>query len=325
MRWSLKIVMENPNHLNEPNEAIPEVNLVVPEPNQVADIHDPNEMVDIPDDIDLVDYDDEDPEEDPKEEPEPNNRHGNQFAQHPNPQQPGNMNGWLEEDDVNENVNNEDIKDEDVEIEVDDDAELIFPYEVEGDQTPPPRDESSDFEPPNAELIGCKRRNDCTAMSSAEAEYVALSASCAQVMWMRTQLQDYGFKYNKIPLYCDSQSAIEYHATLCSHLSYLTIPYSNGYQLADMFTKSLPEKVSVISSDELVHKLLTRVLRIILVIVPENIEWILVLLSPMKMEILLEPTSNKLLVVKVILGSDKLTMEELMGLLLAYPCDKLEL
>nr|GFB71705.1 Gag-Pol polyprotein [Tanacetum cinerariifolium] len=41
-----------------------------------------------------------------------------------------------------------------------------------------------------------------------EAEYVALSVSCAQVMWMRTQLQDYGFNYNKIPLYYDSQSAI---------------------------------------------------------------------------------------------------------------------
>ncbi|GJS52420.1 hypothetical protein Tco_0625782 [Tanacetum coccineum] len=42
----------------------------------------------------------------------------------------------------------------------------------------------------------------------AEAEYVVLSASCAQVMWMRTQLKDYGFNYNKIPLYCNSQSAI---------------------------------------------------------------------------------------------------------------------
>ncbi|GKD93020.1 hypothetical protein Tco_1372857, partial [Tanacetum coccineum] len=31
------------------------------------------------------------------------------------------------------------------------------------------------------------KKQDCTAMSSAEAEYVALSASCAQVMWMRTQ------------------------------------------------------------------------------------------------------------------------------------------
>nr|GEW26970.1 reverse transcriptase domain-containing protein [Tanacetum cinerariifolium] len=53
-----------------------------------------------------------------------------------------------------------------------------------------------------------------------EAEYVALSARCAQVMWMRTQLQDYGFNYNKIPLYCDSKTE---------------------YQLADMFTKALPE------------------------------------------------------------------------------------
>ncbi|GKG67974.1 hypothetical protein Tco_0747223, partial [Tanacetum coccineum] len=48
-------------------------------------------------------------------------------------------NGWLEEDDdMNENVNDEDIEDEDiededVEMEVDDEAELIFPYEVEGD------------------------------------------------------------------------------------------------------------------------------------------------------------------------------------------------
>nr|GEW14676.1 retrovirus-related Pol polyprotein from transposon TNT 1-94 [Tanacetum cinerariifolium] len=52
------------------------------------------------------------------------------------------------------------------------------------------------------------KKQDCTAMSSAEAEYVALSASCAQVMWMKTQLKDYGLNYNKISLYCDSQSAI---------------------------------------------------------------------------------------------------------------------
>ncbi|GJV44253.1 retrovirus-related pol polyprotein from transposon TNT 1-94 [Tanacetum coccineum] len=52
------------------------------------------------------------------------------------------------------------------------------------------------------------KKQDCTTMSSTEAEYVAFSASCAQVMWMRTQLQDYGFNYNKISLYCDSQSAI---------------------------------------------------------------------------------------------------------------------
>ncbi|GKF24822.1 hypothetical protein Tco_0080716, partial [Tanacetum coccineum] len=97
-------------------------------------------------------------------------------------------------------------------------------------------------------------------MSSAEAEYVVLSASCAQVMWMRTQLKDYGFNYNKIPLYCDSQSAItiscnpvQHSRTKHIHTQYHFIKeqVENGiieiyffrteYQLADMFTKALPE------------------------------------------------------------------------------------
>ncbi|GJT85640.1 retrovirus-related pol polyprotein from transposon TNT 1-94 [Tanacetum coccineum] len=38
------------------------------------------------------------------------------------------------------------------------------------------------------------KKQDCTSMSSAEAEYVSLSACCAQVLWMRTQLTDYGFR-----------------------------------------------------------------------------------------------------------------------------------
>ncbi|GKB53510.1 copia protein [Tanacetum coccineum] len=42
------------------------------------------------------------------------------------------------------------------------------------------------------------KKQDCTAMSTAEAEYVSLSACCAQVIWMHTQLLDYGYKYNRI-------------------------------------------------------------------------------------------------------------------------------
>nr|GEU62393.1 uncharacterized mitochondrial protein AtMg00810-like [Tanacetum cinerariifolium] len=61
------------------------------------------------------------------------------------------------------------------------------------------------------------KKQDCTTISSAEAEYVALSASCAQVMWMRIQLKDYGLNYNKIPLYCDSQSAIEISCNPMQH------------------------------------------------------------------------------------------------------------
>ncbi|GJY84549.1 retrovirus-related pol polyprotein from transposon TNT 1-94 [Tanacetum coccineum] len=51
------------------------------------------------------------------------------------------------------------------------------------------------------------KKQDCTALSTAEAEYVSLSVCCAQVLWMRTQLTDYGFHFNKIPIYCDSKSA----------------------------------------------------------------------------------------------------------------------
>nr|GEV09519.1 retrovirus-related Pol polyprotein from transposon TNT 1-94 [Tanacetum cinerariifolium] len=47
---------------------------------------------------------------------------------------------------------------------------------------------------------------DYTSMSSAEAEYVSLSACCAQVLWMRTQLT--GFHFDKIPMYCDTKAAI---------------------------------------------------------------------------------------------------------------------
>nr|GEV15536.1 uncharacterized mitochondrial protein AtMg00810-like [Tanacetum cinerariifolium] len=52
------------------------------------------------------------------------------------------------------------------------------------------------------------KKHDCTLMSSAEAEYVPLSASCAQVLWLRTQLIDYGFHSDKIPMYYDSKAAI---------------------------------------------------------------------------------------------------------------------
>nr|GEZ87715.1 uncharacterized mitochondrial protein AtMg00810-like [Tanacetum cinerariifolium] len=52
------------------------------------------------------------------------------------------------------------------------------------------------------------KKQDYTSMSFAEAEYVSLSACCAQVLWMRTQLTDYGFHFDKIPMYCDSKASL---------------------------------------------------------------------------------------------------------------------
>ncbi|GJT81209.1 retrovirus-related pol polyprotein from transposon TNT 1-94 [Tanacetum coccineum] len=52
------------------------------------------------------------------------------------------------------------------------------------------------------------KRQKSAAISSTEAKYIALSGCCAQVLWMRSQLTDYGFGFNKIPMYYDNKSAI---------------------------------------------------------------------------------------------------------------------
>ncbi|GKC88634.1 retrovirus-related pol polyprotein from transposon TNT 1-94 [Tanacetum coccineum] len=58
-------------------------------------------------------------------------------------------------------------------------------------------------------LVRCSsKKQTSTFISSTEAEYIAMSGCCAQILWMRSQLSDYGFAYNRVPLYCDNKSAI---------------------------------------------------------------------------------------------------------------------
>ena len=62
------------------------------------------------------------------------------------------------------------------------------------------------------------KKQQCVSTSTAEAEYVAAASCCSQVLWMQTQLSNYGFKYKKIPIYCDSKSAIAISANPLQHL-----------------------------------------------------------------------------------------------------------
>nr|GEV38798.1 hypothetical protein [Tanacetum cinerariifolium] len=87
------------------------------------------------------------------------------------------------------------------------------------------------------------KKQKSTAISTTEVEYIALSGCCAQILWMRSQLTEYGFAFNKIPLYCDNRSAI---ALCCNNqvengvveLYFVT----TDYQLADIFTKAIPRE-----------------------------------------------------------------------------------
>ncbi|GKC90033.1 hypothetical protein Tco_1150682 [Tanacetum coccineum] len=61
------------------------------------------------------------------------------------------------------------------------------------------------------------KKQKSTAITSTEAEYIALSGYYAQILWMRSQLTDYGFQFNKIPLYCDNKSVI---ALCCNNIQH---------------------------------------------------------------------------------------------------------
>ncbi|GJR02615.1 hypothetical protein Tco_0525599 [Tanacetum coccineum] len=119
----------------------------------------------------------------------------------------------------------------------------------------------------SAQLLGDRliswssKKQKSTAISSIKAKYIALSGCCAQILWMRSQLSDYGLRFNKIPMYYDNKSAI---ALCCNNVQHsrskhINIRYhfikeqveqrvvelyfvSIDYQLAEIFTKALPRE-----------------------------------------------------------------------------------
>ncbi|GJR62922.1 hypothetical protein Tco_1505084 [Tanacetum coccineum] len=86
---------------------------------------------------------------------------------------------------------------------------------------------------------------------------LCMSGCCAQILWMRSQLIEYGFAFNKIPLYCDNRSAIALfcnnvqhswskhidirHHFICEKVEKGVVELyfvTMDYQLADIFTKA---------------------------------------------------------------------------------------
>jgi hypothetical protein len=98
------------------------------------------------------------------------------------------------------------------------------------------------------------------SLSTTKAEYVAAASCCAQLLWMRQTLKDYGIMFDKVPLLYDNESAIKIahnpvqhnktkHIEICHHfirdhvnrgeidLSYV----GTNEQLANIFMKPLDE------------------------------------------------------------------------------------
>ena len=45
-------------------------------------------------------------------------------------------------------------------------------------------------------------------LSTIETEYIAAGSCCAQILWIKQELEDFGIKLNKTPIRCDNTSAI---------------------------------------------------------------------------------------------------------------------
>ena len=53
------------------------------------------------------------------------------------------------------------------------------------------------------------KKQNSVALSTAEAEYISTGSCCAQILWMKATLSDFGIKFKKVPLLCDNESAIK--------------------------------------------------------------------------------------------------------------------
>jgi hypothetical protein len=107
--------------------------------------------------------------------------------------------------------------------------------------------------------LGFKQNS--VALSTAEAKYIVAGHCCAQLLWMRQTLMDYGYKLSKVPFLCDNESAIRMVDNPVEHIRTkhiatryhflrdhqqrgdIKIAYvSTKEQLTDIFTRPLDEK-----------------------------------------------------------------------------------
>ena len=95
----------------------------------------------------------------------------------------------------------------------------------------------------------------------AEAEYIATSLCCAQILWMKQTLSDFDLSFEHVPIKCDNTSVISISKNLMQHSRTKSIDIRHHFlrdhtqkgditlefvstkdQLANIFTKPLSEE-----------------------------------------------------------------------------------
>ena len=102
------------------------------------------------------------------------------------------------------------------------------------------------------------RKQNCIALSTTEAEYIAAAACASQMLWLKQQLDDYGIALGALEIKCDNTSAISVSKNLVHHSRTKHIDVRHHFlrdhvekgniklthvrtedQIADIFTKPL--------------------------------------------------------------------------------------
>ncbi|KAJ0836902.1 putative RNA-directed DNA polymerase [Helianthus annuus] len=89
----------------------------------------------------------------------------------------------------------------------------------------------------------CKKQT-CVATSTCEAEYIAASSCCSQVLWIQQQLRDYGFEFLTTPIYVDNSAALDITKNPVQHskTKHIEIKY---HFIRDCFAKRLIDVVKI--------------------------------------------------------------------------------
>ena len=110
-------------------------------------------------------------------------------------------------------------------------------------------------------VLWSSKKQNSIALSIVKAEYIFTGSCCSQILWMKATLNDFGIKFNKVPLLCDNESAIKLTNNPVQHARTKHIDVRHHFirdhqqkgdiciesvgtedQLADIFTKPLDEK-----------------------------------------------------------------------------------
>jgi len=105
------------------------------------------------------------------------------------------------------------------------------------------------------------KKQNSVALSTAESKYIVAGSCCAQILWMKATLNDFGIKFKEVPLLCDNKSDVKFTNNLVRysrtehihvHHNFIRDHQQKGDiciksvgikdQLTNIFTKPLDEK-----------------------------------------------------------------------------------